>query len=94
MNHSPSPHHKKNCNYTGKILSQLHVVRGALGLRSAARAIDCSKSLTSLKIYKSMSEPIIHHSVLKRELTVCSERSFLLQGGMGVILMQGITGSD
>lgn len=65
MNHSPSPHHKKNCNYSGKILSQLHVVRGALILYSAARAIDCSKSLTSLNIYKSMSEPIIHCSVLK-----------------------------
>lgn len=65
MNHSSYPHHKKNCNYIGKILSQMHVVRGVLFLHSAARGICCSKSLTSLKIYKLMSKPVINLSVLK-----------------------------
>lgn len=83
MNHSPYPHHKKNCNYTGEILSQLHVVRSALFLHSAARAIDCSKSLTSLKIYKSMSEPIIHHSLLK------GSWQFLVKGVFSSMLAWG-----
>lgn len=65
MDHSSYPHHKKNCNCIGKMLSQIRVVRGILFLHSAARAIGYHKSLTSLKIYKSMSEPVINLSVLK-----------------------------